>query len=90
MVAHVIISGFVQGIGFRAFIRKHAIELGLKGWATNTQDGKVEALLVGPKEKVEEMIKLCNKGPFLADVKNVEVKFDDRDKEEYQSFEIVH
>jgi acylphosphatase len=90
MICHILISGFVQGIGFRAFVKKHAREMGLKGWVTNTGDGKVEALFVGTKEKIDQMIKLCKKGPFLAQVRNVEVKLEDRDKAEYQSFEIVH
>ena len=90
MKAHVLISGFVQGIGFRAFVKKHALDLGIKGWVANTQDSRVEAMFVGPKEKIDQMIEMCRKGPFLAQVRDVEVKFVDSDKEEYQTFEIVH
>ena len=84
------ISGFVQGVGFRQLIRAKAFELGLKGWVTNTQDGKVEALFVGPKAKIDAMIKLCQKGPFLAQVRDVKVDWSKEDKDDYYTFEIIH
>lgn len=96
MVCHVLISGFVQGIGFRAFVKKHAKKLGLTGWVANlpagkagTQDGKVEALFVGSKDGIDKILGYCRKGPPLARVKNVEVKFSDK-KGNYDTFEIVH
>lgn len=88
MTCHALISGFVQGIGFRAFVKSKAQDLDLKGWATNTSDGKVEIMFVGSREKIEKMIKLCKKGPFLANVRDVKVEWKDRD-ENYDSFEIV-
>lgn len=69
-----IISGLVQGVGFRAFIKKNSESLGLTGWVRNTANGKVEAVLQGSPAKIEEMIALCRKGPFLAEVKNIEIK----------------
>lgn len=86
--AHIFISGFVQGIGFRQFIKINANKLGLKGWVRNLPDGRVEAMSQGSKEKIEEMISLCQKGPFLAEVENVEARWEET-KEKFEGFEIV-
>ncbi len=75
--AHIVISGMVQGVGFRYFIRAHLKRLGLTGWAENTGDGKVEAYLEGEKEKILEVIEECKKGPMLANVRKVEVEWMD-------------
>jgi acylphosphatase len=88
MTAQVVISGFVQGIGFRDFVKKHARSLELKGTVKNTSDGKVEAVFVGPKEKIDEMIILCKKGPMLSEVKDLRTQWSETD-EEFSSFEIL-
>lgn len=76
--AHVFISGAVQGVGYRYFVRSNARELGLTGWVRNTEDGGVEAILQSSassdqegKKKIEEMIELCRKGPFLSEVEHI-------------------
>jgi len=71
---HVIISGRVQGVWFRASTKQKAEQLGLKGWIRNTLDGKVEAVFEGDEKKVNEMIEWCHRGPPLSKVENVEVK----------------
>ncbi len=75
--AHITISGYVQGIGFRQFIKSKARQLGITGWVRNTPEGKVEAVLQGDKEKIEQLILLCKKGPFLAEVKKVEMLWEE-------------
>lgn len=60
---------------------------GLSGWVKNLPDGRVEAIFVGSKEKIEEMISLCKKGPFLAEVENVEVFWEEQE-EKLEGFEI--
>ncbi len=55
------ISGYVQGIGYRQFVKANATRLGLSGWVRNLSDGRVEALIQGDKKKIEEMITLCKK-----------------------------
>lgn len=95
--AHVFVSGFVQGIGFRAFVKSHAQKLGLTGWVRNTKDDRVEALFQGShslssgqaKARIEEMISLCKKGPFLSEVKDVSVEWEEN-QPQYPSFEISH
>ncbi len=71
---HLFISGQVQDVGFRQFIKFEARKLGTAGWTRNTEDGKVEAVLQGEKEQIEELVSKCRRGPFLAQVKNVEIK----------------
>jgi acylphosphatase len=88
MTAHVFVSGFVQGVGFRRFVRHHAKKLGLTGWVTNIPDNRVEAIFEGTKEQIERMIAICKKGSFLSEVKDVSVNFDDS-KKHFDSFEIV-
>ena len=72
--AHVIISGRVQGVWFRASTRDKAEQLGLTGWVKNTADGCVEAVFEGEEERIEEMINWCHQGPPLAEIVNIEVK----------------
>ena len=71
---HVIISGHVQGVWFRASTKQKAEELGLKGWVRNTSDGCVEAVFEGEEDLVNKMVKWCYHGPPLSKVENVEVK----------------
>jgi len=87
-IAHVFISGFVQGIGFRQFILRQAQDLRLTGWVRNIPDGRVEAIFQGQKEKMKEMIALCRKGPFLAEVRGIEVRWEEG-KGKFEDFEIT-
>ena len=74
MTARVIILGFVQGVGFRRFVKKNALRLGLKGWVKNLPDGRVEALAQGSKENIEKLVKICERGTFFSDIKSVQVE----------------
>lgn len=71
MQAHVFISGTVQGVGYRYFVRSNAKKLGLTGFVLNTEDGGVEAVLQGEKEAIERMLALCRQGPPLSEVKHL-------------------
>jgi len=71
---HIHVSGFVQGVGFRVFVRKKAKKLGITGWVRNLSDGRVEAMLQGEEEKLSELIKHIRKGPYFSEVKNVVIK----------------
>jgi acylphosphatase len=71
---HVVISGRVQGVWFRASTRDKAQQLGLTGWVKNTSEGNVEAVFEGEEKLINEMLDWCHHGPPLAQVKNVEIK----------------
>jgi len=60
----------------------------LVGWVKNTPDGKVEIVAEGDKEKLEELIAWCKKGPLFAKVENVEVEWQESTGE-FSSFEIL-
>jgi len=70
---HVLISGRVQGVFFRAETQRTASALGIKGWVRNTRDGKVEAVFEGEEKALKEMLNWCRKGPPLARVTHVEI-----------------
>lgn len=74
--AHVLISGRVQGVFFRAYTQQQAQALGLTGWVRNLSDGRVEAVFAGEQNRVEEMIKWCWEGSPSAEVTNVQVKWE--------------
>jgi acylphosphatase len=59
---HLIVSGRVQGVGFRYSTQSVAIELGLTGWVRNQSDGTVEIQVEGKKEKIEQFIHQLEKG----------------------------
>ena len=71
---HVIISGRVQGVWFRASTKSKAEQFGITGWVRNTSDGNVEAVFEGDEKIIEEILEWCNHGPPLAKVDNVEIK----------------
>jgi acylphosphatase len=88
MQAHIFVMGFVQGVGFRRFIRSKARLLGLTGWVKNLSDGRVEALVQGPKASIEQLIKIIEKGNWLSGVKDVVVDFDEN-QEQFKEFIII-
>ena len=71
---HFLISGRVQGVGYRAFAQKEALRLGLKGWARNLADGRVEAHACGAAAKLDDFEARLRMGPRFSDVRGVEVK----------------
>ncbi|MBI5156099.1 acylphosphatase [Candidatus Peregrinibacteria bacterium] len=79
-----IITGTVQGVFFRAEMKKLADQLGLTGWVKNCDDGSVEVHAEGPAEKLKELEIWCRKGPPAAVVENVIVK--DVAEENHESF----
>lgn len=71
--AHVVISGRVQGVGFRYWVQVEAVSRGLGGWVRNRRDGSVEAVFVGEDDAVAAMLEACWDGPAMADVTAVAV-----------------
>ena len=65
------IAGRVHGVGYRAWMVRKATELGVSGWVRNRPDGTVEALIAGDTASVEEMSRLCRRGPRMAEVSSI-------------------
>ncbi len=65
------IIGRVQRVGFRAFVRRRALELGLDGWVRNRSDGRVEIAVIGEPDQVDLLMEQCSQGPALADVDDI-------------------
>ena len=86
--SHIFVSGRVQGVFFRSKTCNKARELDLTGWVKNLEDGRVETVFEGDKDKVEKIIEWAKKGPILAKVENVEVIFEEY-KGEFKSFEKI-
>lgn len=83
-----IILGDVQGVFFRAFVRREAASLGLKGYVRNLADGSVEVVAEGHEEKLNELVKLCRKGPDGATVSEIKIgKIKDQG---FSSFKIIY
>lgn len=86
--AHFFVSGDVQGVFFRRTAKLEAEKLGLVGWVRNRNDGGVEAVAQGSKNRVDAFIKWCRHGPPFAKVENVEVEWK-KNLEDFDSFEIL-
>lgn len=72
MEKHLLISGRVQGVGFRYFTRKNAQKIGVTGFVKNLPDGNVETAFRGTPDQVQQMEQLVSDGPAGARVDNVE------------------
>jgi acylphosphatase len=73
---HVLIYGFVQGVGFRFAVEREALSRGVSGWVRNQPDGTVEAVFEGEPEDVESLVDFCRRGPRGAAVERVDVEAD--------------
>ena len=70
---HIIVTGRVQGVGYRAWIEQEAKTRGLSGWVRNLRDGSVEAVFSGQSMVVAAMTEACRSGPRTAIVESVTV-----------------
>ena len=89
MKKHIVITGKVQGIGFRHWLYKAAMQRNIDGWVRNKISGEVEALIIGNDKNVNDLIKLCEKGPTFSKVTKVKVQ---NYQKEYskKSFDIIN
>jgi acylphosphatase len=69
----VLVSGEVQGVGFRETCRREAVAHGVAGWVRNRADGRVEAVFEGEADAVGAMVDWCRHGPRWADVTGLDV-----------------
>jgi acylphosphatase len=73
MARHLLITGLVQGVGYRASFEAQARALKLKGWVRNRMDGSVEAMVKGDVQSLDAIVDWARRGPPLARVKEVKV-----------------
>jgi acylphosphatase len=83
---HIVVSGKVQGVGYRFSTVRQARELGINGWVRNLPNGSVEAVLEGDRRSIERMIEWCRRGSTAAIVRDVFVE--SIEAEEFSNFEI--
>ena len=69
-----LVSGRVQGVGYRNFAQKHATALSIKGYARNLDDGSVEVLAMGTKKALNELAGFLRKGPLWGEVRCMDEK----------------
>ena len=86
--AHIFINGAVQGVGYRQFVKNWAKKHNVTGLIRNLPDGRVEAIVQGDEKDLEDLFKQLQKGPFLAEVKDIEVRWEEG-KEHLQGFIIL-
>jgi acylphosphatase len=84
-VRHFLITGRVQGVGFRFYMQRKARELGVTGWVRNRRDGSVEAMVQGETDAVETMTSWTRHGPPSAVVADVKTAGGEG---EYSGFEV--
>jgi acylphosphatase len=71
---HLDIAGKVQGVGFRFFVTRCALQRDVRGWVRNRANGNVEALLIGEEAAVTSMTELCRRGPPPGRVDRLDVE----------------
>ena len=74
MKKHLLISGKVQGVGFRHWLYMKATEKKIRGWVKNKITGEVEVLLIGNDEDVNNIIKQCERGPSSSNVTQIRIQ----------------
>ena len=82
-----IVSGRVQGVGFRIYTRTQARQLGVKGYVRNLSSGEVEIVACGEPENIDTLIEWAKSGSPSAVVNNLKVDVV-TDVEEFEGFEI--
>ena len=74
MKKHIVITGKVQGVGFRYWLYQAAKQRNIDGWVRNKISGEVEALLIGDDAEIDSLIRLCEKGPPSSKVTKIKVQ----------------
>ena len=69
--------GRVQGVGFRYFVLRRGMELGLTGWVANESDGSVQCIAEGPRSDLEALLATMERGPAGALVEGVRATWSD-------------
>ncbi|WP_026692152.1 acylphosphatase [Peribacillus kribbensis] len=83
----IVVSGRVQGVGFRYFTLSKALEFDIKGWVRNREDGTVEASASGTESQLSDFIASLRRGTRFSLVENLEIT-PEEDRGEYAGFRI--
>ncbi|UCC43888.1 MAG: acylphosphatase [Candidatus Zixiibacteriota bacterium] len=75
--AQLIVTGTVQGVGYRWFCLQKARQLDIAGWARNNRDGSVELCVEGDRRRIEDFIEQLKIGPYSASVSRVDITWQD-------------
>lgn len=86
--AHLLVSGRVQGVFFRASTREQAMALGLTGWVRNLPDGRVEIVAEGPRDRLDALVSWCREGPPFSRVEHLDVSWE-QFRGEFSSFGVT-
>jgi len=70
----VYITGTVQGVFFRKFLEEKAKELNIRGFCRNLEDGRVEVVVEGRDERVNEMLEACKRGSPHTEIKDIQIQ----------------
>ena len=70
-----LVSGHVQGVGYRLFVQRYARDLGLHGYAENLSDGKVEVIAEGDEDALNRLLHWLRRGPPPARVQAVDTQY---------------
>ena len=89
MTLRFLVSGMVQGVGFRYFVHARAGNLGLRGWVRNLPDGRVEVVAAGEAEALGTLEGWLQDGPSRARVADVEKLEISQETELPKSFTIM-
>jgi len=72
---HAVVSGDVQGVGFRYYVQRRAHDLGLRGWVRNNDDGSVEMVAEGDRDRLEQLERAVREGPRAARVERIDAQW---------------
>ena len=86
---HMIVSGMVQGVGFRAFTQAEASIRGLHGWVRNRPEGTVEVEAEGPQAVLDTFLAVIKQGPRFSQVDQIIVDWKEPTRQT-QGFAILH
>ena len=86
---HIFISGKVQGVGYRFYMKRKAEELNINGSVQNTHDNSVEAVAEGEDEAIQEFIRHLRKGPFMAKIEKIDIQ-EEKPEGDLSSFDVFY
>ena len=85
---HIIVTGTVTGVGFRCWLKMEAEKRNIYGFVKNRTENEVEAVLLGHEKDVEDVVRLCRKGPTSSKVKSIKIE-DYQQEYAKKSFDIL-